>query len=99
MIINKITTGFVIQSFDTDTGTYTHQHFVAGDEVDYENVEGHFLSNKELAKFNFGPDAKNEPCMPFDMVQPSDRPIWSKTDESDSNVHFHSINRKLKPNE
>ena len=38
MILNKITTGFVIQSFDTETGKYFLQEFVAGDEK-WENPD------------------------------------------------------------
>jgi hypothetical protein len=74
MIINKITTGFVVQVFDTDKGQYILQEFIAGDQVDYEERvlghEGNPLGAKEMAKFNFGPEAEKEPYLPFDMVQP-----------------------------
>ena len=74
MKINKITTGFVIQVFDTETGKYISQEFVAG-EVDYEDKESQEVLSEsqldELAKNdNFGPYAEEEPYLPFDMVQP-----------------------------
>jgi len=40
---NKITVGFVIQSFEKDTaGKFTciRQEFIASDQVDYEDVDG-----------------------------------------------------------
>lgn len=40
MIINKITTGFVIQQFDTEKQKFVSQEFVAGDEVDWETEDG-----------------------------------------------------------
>ncbi len=58
MIINKVTIGFVVQSFDTDTQSWVSQKFVAGDEVNYEDECG-------------GPsDEVVGPYLPFDMVQP-----------------------------
>ena len=76
MLINKITHGFVIQTFDTDKQQYTHQEFIAGD-VDYE-VDGVTAGGpisplgEAMAKFNFGPGAECEPYLPFDMLQPSE---------------------------
>lgn len=57
MIINKVTIGFVVQSFDTDTQSWVSQEFVAGDEVSYEDELG-------------GPADEVGPYLPFDMVQP-----------------------------
>lgn len=34
-IVKKITTGFVIQNYDTDTERFVSQEFVAGDQVDW----------------------------------------------------------------
>ena len=75
MKINKITTGFVIQVFDTETGKYISQEFFAGGDVDYEDKESQEILSEnqldELAKNdNFGPYAEQEPYLPFDMVQP-----------------------------
>lgn len=58
MIITKITSGWVYQSFDTDTQKWIKQEFEAskgGDVIDYdtENV----FNEPEIA-------------LPFDMVQP-----------------------------
>lgn len=43
MIVKKITTGFVIQEFDTTKGKFVKQEFVAG-ECEYENGNGEPLS-------------------------------------------------------
>jgi len=52
----KITTGFVIQTFNDDNKC-TEQEFVAGDQVDFEDENGNPI------------DSWNE-YQPFDMVQP-----------------------------
>jgi hypothetical protein len=72
MIINKITTGFVIQQFDTDTGKFVGQSFTACSEVAYENVAGETIEDDVMAPLGFGPDAEDEPYMPFDMKQPEE---------------------------
>jgi len=39
----KITVGFVVQTFEKNAGgkfVCTHQEFIAGDQCDYEDVEG-----------------------------------------------------------
>lgn len=59
MIVKKITVGFVVQSYDTETYKFVHQEFVAGDQVDWENKDGETLDS---------PATKN--YLPFDMVQP-----------------------------
>ena len=40
MLIKKITTGVLVQAFDTETRTFVSQEFVAGDRVDYEDEDG-----------------------------------------------------------
>lgn len=59
MQISKITTGFVIQVYDTESGKFISQEFVAGDDVVYESggesVDGDLIPN----------------YLPFDMVQPT----------------------------
>jgi len=64
MIINKITTGFVIQVFDTDLGKFIEQDFIAGDECEYENENGKPV-DASLLKV-----AGKEAYLPFDMVDP-----------------------------
>jgi hypothetical protein len=59
MIINKITVGFVIQEFNTETRKFVGQRFMAGDVVDYETKEGERV-------FGFSE------YLPFDMVQPKE---------------------------
>ena len=44
MIINKITTGFVVQTYDTETGKWIGQDFIAVDEVGYEDQYGDFVN-------------------------------------------------------
>ncbi|MGO8750590.1 MAG: hypothetical protein ACLQNE_31970 [Thermoguttaceae bacterium] len=64
MLVNKITSGFVIQVFDTELKRFVSQEFVAGDHCDYEDGNGDPVSS-ELLKAD-GKDAS----LPFDMVQP-----------------------------
>ena len=64
MIISKITAGFVIQNYDTETGKFMSQEFVAGDEVDYEDENGPIDGDDD--QYNGIMDA----YLPFDMVQP-----------------------------
>ena len=63
MKLKKITTGFVIQTIDTETGTLTHQEFVAGDQCDYEDGEGNTIDPDEVFE-------GDEPYFTYDMVQP-----------------------------
>jgi hypothetical protein len=39
-IVQKFTTGFVVQDFDTETGKCVSQGFIAGDEVEWEDNSG-----------------------------------------------------------
>ena len=69
MLVNKITTGFVSQTYDTVKGAWLDQNFVAGDQCDYE-VNGEavdddwFFTGHDLAS------GRTEPYLPFEMVQP-----------------------------
>jgi hypothetical protein len=67
MIVNKITTGFVIQKFDSDTKEFVSQEFIAGDQVDVEDEFGEPMSSyiKECT------DIDNH-YLPFEMKQPSE---------------------------
>ena len=67
MLIDKITVGFVIQTFDTNTGRYTNQEFVAGDDVQYEQ-DGESVDAKLMED-----DDGNEPDLPFNMEQLNDQ--------------------------
>lgn len=82
MIVKKITTGFVIQEFDTEKKEYVKQEFIAGDEVDYETEnEGEgddWLDNdgKVVDPSNIMlNEAGVEPYLPFTMMQPVDMDI------------------------
>jgi hypothetical protein len=59
MIINKITNGFVIQEFDTETNKFIHLEFCASDECAIENKHGEAV------------DIAIDEYLSFDMVQPS----------------------------
>ncbi len=62
MLIKKITTGFVIQTWDTEKLIFTSQEFVAGDQVDYEDEKGQYPFNDSF-EGEIG-------YLPFDMKQP-----------------------------
>lgn len=57
MIKKKITTGFVIQTFDTETGKFLEQEFIAGESV-WEDKDGNSTEPQEE-------------YLPFDMKQPT----------------------------
>jgi hypothetical protein len=61
--VKKITTGFVIQSFNADTGKCFSQEFICGDEVDYEDEVGEPFDIECLQL--------ELEYQPFDMVQPT----------------------------
>lgn len=62
MIINKITTGYVIQTYNTDTGKCESQEFVAGDECEYETEDGDSFDVDDC-------EAELE-YQPYEMIQP-----------------------------
>jgi hypothetical protein len=70
MKINKITVGFVVQTFDTETRTFTNQEFVAADEVSWENGYSEPLDYVKDAELIYGKGGVDEPYLNFDMVQP-----------------------------
>lgn len=79
MLIDKTTSGFVIQTIDTETKKYTSQSFVAGDDVDYE-VDGEPV-DPQLTVIVEQDGVMVEPYLPFDMVQPQDmEPILAHAD-------------------
>ena len=59
-IIRKITTGDVIQVFDTETNKFTSQEFVAGD-VEYEDEFGEGTVPTSEVKSSY---------LEFNMIQP-----------------------------
>ena len=66
MLVNKVTTGFVVQVFDTELKRFVSQHFVAGDQCDYEDGNGEPVDRKALEVDGV------EAYLPFDIVQPKD---------------------------
>ena len=67
MIVKKVTTGFVIQRYDTETETFVSQEFVAGDQVDWEDEDGKSLDPDDFVVKGDG----TLPYLPFDMVPPA----------------------------
>jgi hypothetical protein len=69
MRINKITTGFVVQTWDTELKKWISQEFLAGDEINYEKADGDAADPIEPREVWPGwPDT--EPCLPFEMKPP-----------------------------
>lgn len=63
MLIEKITTGYVVQIYDTETKTFTSQKFVAGDEVTYQ-VDDQIIVPDQINV------SENELYLTFEMQQP-----------------------------
>ena len=63
MKINKITDGYVIQQYDTNTDTWVSQEFISGDGVGYETEEGGVVDPAVMGT--------PEPYLPFNMTQPT----------------------------
>lgn len=61
MIINKITTGIVIQQYDTEQGRFVGQEFWTGDKVWYECEDGSTHENIDEVVDDY---------LAFEMVQP-----------------------------
>lgn len=77
MKINIITHGFVIQRYDTVTGWYDYQEFIAADEIKLEDEEGNDASHVV-------PDIKKIAYLPMQMEQPNilREAIYSSSPES-----------------
>lgn len=72
MIINKITSGFVVQQWDTEKKAWIGQEFVAGEGCDVEYAE--LLAvypDKDPAEAMDESNGGVEPYLNFDMVQPN----------------------------
>lgn len=66
MIVRKITTGFVVQEFDADTGRCLLQEFVAGNQVAFEDRQGNPISDGD-----YGIDLDGL-YYPLEMKQPEE---------------------------
>ena len=64
MLVNKITTDFVTQVFDTDKKQFIDQYFTASDQCDYEDLNSDPVSPSLLEANN------KEVYLPFGMEQP-----------------------------
>ena len=65
MLLKKITTGYVIQTFDTNSKKFVAQTFSAGDECSYEDENGNIVSPSKLKDEN-----GDEIYLHYDMFQP-----------------------------
>lgn len=65
MKIKKVTTGFVIQTYDTELKKFVSQEFVAGHECDYEDEKGNSVEFELLNNEN-----GDETYLSFEMKQP-----------------------------
>ena len=79
MLVRKITTGFVVQTFDTGAGRFTAQEFIAGEQCDYENEQGEPVDSELLTVKKRGKEktgrkktVKEEAYLPFEMKQPNE---------------------------
>ena len=65
MIVNKVTIGFVVQHFDTETKRFVEQHFVGSDDRSWENEMGDSVD---------APKGKNgdEPYLNYEMKSPAE---------------------------
>jgi hypothetical protein len=71
MKIKKITVGFVIQTWDAETGKFESQEFIAGDEFNYEDENGEMIDVDEENPL-WGEDfLAKYPYRSFEMVQDS----------------------------
>ncbi len=79
-LIKKITTGFVVQVFDTEKNRFVSQEFVAGDQVDVENENGEPTENETLDKT----------YLPFEMKQPEsdETKVYTIINDYDGNDSF-----------
>ena len=66
MIVRKITTGFVVQEFDAETGRCVSQEFVAGEQIDWEDRQGNAISDGD-----FGIDLEGL-YHPLELKQPEE---------------------------
>jgi hypothetical protein len=60
MKVRKITSGFVVQEYDTELREWVSQEFVASDSVEWEDENGEYI------------DMVNTSYLPFVMVQPQE---------------------------
>jgi len=65
MKIRKITSGFVVQEYDTELREWVSQEFVASDSFsEWEDENGEYI---DMVNTSF-----RQPYLPFVMVQPQD---------------------------
>jgi hypothetical protein len=70
MRINKITPGFVVQTWDTELNRWIGQEFVAGDQTEFEAAD----TDRILDSADIWPE-RPEPYLPFQMTQPNEAAV------------------------
>jgi len=100
MIINKVTNGFVIQQFDTETRRFINQEFHGSDDHQWEtNDEGILMGDNDRDReLIYGLGGVDEPYLNMEMVQPSifnvqagDRVLVTPKDGSDPIEEFQGV--------
>jgi hypothetical protein len=81
-MLKKITTGFVIQMYDTEKRMFVHQEFIAGQPVDFENEAGEAVDPSL-----FKDEDNTEAYLPFNMEQPKENPADLREMEIERQVY------------
>ena len=85
MIINKITSGYVVQEYDTEIEQFAFQTFYAGDETNIEYEDGSNVIDPSFCSIE-------KEYLPFDMVQPKIK--YDILDIKNSHL-YHRLNNVL----
>ena len=85
MIINKVTIGFVVQSFDTKKRRFVRQNFIGEDGSLWETANGDPLSRHVSceAELIYGKGGIDEPTLALEMKQPAEIAGIDKFKEGD----------------
>ena len=87
MKINKVTPGFMIQTWDTKTRKWVRQEFIAGDGTQYEEAG----TSRIFDALEIWPDMP-QPYLPFLMKQP-DEILKSEIDNEPGLPHSEKSRR------
>lgn len=102
MSINKITTGYLIQTWDTELKKWISQEFVADDQTEYEQVDGDRADPIEPHEVWPGwPDT--EPYLPVEIRQPAEMVpgaprfyVFETLDDVEPQLHGPFLSAKLR---
>lgn len=80
MELRKITYGFVVQRFDSNTQECLGQEFVAGDQVEYETESGDWVEDSDFNSMDHD----------FEMINPQD--VYARVSVEDINKLIQLLN-------